>query len=141
MHTVFGFASEVLMDFSNVSYLAPDRVRALISGSDLPQAAAGAVLFADISGFTPLTEQLRERLGNRRGAEALAVFLNQVYDALIAEVDRYGGSIIGFAGDAMTCWFSGEASAERAAACGFALLTAMRMVEQVTALPGTEPIN
>ncbi|MEO8393082.1 MAG: adenylate/guanylate cyclase domain-containing protein, partial [Chloroflexota bacterium] len=128
------------MEFSNISYLAPDRVRTLISGSDLPQVATGVVLFADISGFTPLTEQFRGRLGNRRGAEALAVLLNQVYDALVAEVDGYGGSIIGFAGDAITCWFSGDASTTRAAACGFALLTAMRAVEQVTLLE-TEPLS
>ena len=69
------------MEFSNTSYLAPDRFRALISGSDLPQSAEGSVLFADISGFTPLTERLRERLGNRRGAEALATVLNRVNDA------------------------------------------------------------
>jgi hypothetical protein len=31
--------------------------------------------------------------------------LNLVYDALIAHVHNYRGSVIGFAGDAMTCWF------------------------------------
>jgi len=33
------------------------------------------------------------------------VYLNAIYDALIGEVDRLGGSVIGFAGDAITCWF------------------------------------
>ena len=128
------------MDFPTAAYLAPDRFRALLAGNDLPQSASGSVLFADISGFTPLTEQLRQRLGNRRGAEELAAVLNRVYDALIAEVDLYDGSIIGFAGDAITCWFSGEASTARAVTCGFALLTAMHTVEQV-ALPETEPLS
>lgn len=128
------------MDIPNLSYLAQDRLRALLSRKELPQSAAGSVLFADISGFTPLTEQLRVQLGNRRGAEALAALLNRVYDALVAEVDHYGGSIIGFAGDAITCWFGDENSTARAAACGFALLTAMRSVEHIS-LPESEPMS
>ena len=128
------------MNFSSVSYVAPDRFRALLSGSDLAQTAEGPVLFAAISGFPPIAERLREQLGTRRGAETLAATLNRVYDALIAEVDRYGGSIIGFAGDAITCWFSGESSTGRAATCGFALLTAMHTVEHVPLLE-TEPMS
>src|SRR5436190_9989975 len=128
-----------MMPLPKASYLAPDRLQALVSGITLPQTAEGTVLFADISGFTPVTERLRQTLGARRGAEELAVYLNHVYDALIAEVDRHGGSIISFAGDAITCWFSGEASAVQATPCGFALLAAMRAVEQIT-LPEGEPL-
>lgn len=113
------------MNIAKVSYLAQDRLRALIARSDLPQSAPGSVLFADIAGFTPLTERLRVQLGNRQGSEAL-----------VAEVDQYGGSIIGFAGDANTCWFSGDNST----ACGFALLTAMRTVEHIS-LPEGEPMS
>src|SRR4051794_8478753 len=87
------------------TYLPADRLHALAGGTTLPSRARGTVLFADISGFTPLTEALVRTLGPRRGAEELAHQLNDIYDALIAEVDRYGGSVIGFAGDAMTCWF------------------------------------
>src|SRR4051795_7761858 len=102
------------MTITQASYLPPDRLRALISSTPLPQTVEGSVLFADISGFTSVTERLRVTLGARRGAEQLAVYLNRVYDTLIAEVDRHGGSIIGFAGDAITCWFSGEASGFKA---------------------------
>ncbi len=87
------------------AYLPADRLHALAGGTTLPSRARGTVLFADISGFTPLTEALVRTLGARRGAEELARQLNAVYDALIAEVDRYGGSVIGFDGDAITCWF------------------------------------
>lgn len=38
------------------AYLPPDRRRALQTGQQLPDRASGAALFADISGFTPLTE-------------------------------------------------------------------------------------
>ncbi len=113
-------------------YLPPDRLLAITSGLRLPITIEGSALFADISGFTPVTERLSISLGARRGAEELAIHLNKVYDALITQVDRYKGSIIGFAGDAMTCWFSGEDSAMPAMACGFALLEAMSAVEQIT---------
>lgn len=125
---------------SRTTYLPNDRLRALNDGSDLPQTAQGSALFADISGFTPVTERLREIYGARRGAEELAGHLNRVYDALIAEVDLYGGSIIGFAGDAITCWFSDDNSTARAAACGFALLTAMQTVEHIS-LPEDEAMS
>jgi class 3 adenylate cyclase len=87
------------------AYLPTDRLHALAGGTTLPSRARGTVLFADISGFTPLTEALVRTLGPRRGTEELARQLNEVYDALIVEVDRYGGSVIGFGGDAITCWF------------------------------------
>jgi class 3 adenylate cyclase/predicted ATPase len=82
-----------------------DRRHALARGHPLPDRTVGAALFADISGFTPLTEALARTLGPRLGAEELTRQLNRVYDALIAQVNRYGGSVIGFAGDAITCWF------------------------------------
>src|SRR5262245_61172403 len=96
---------------SNLSaYLPQDRLRALARGETLPDRTTGAALFADISGFTPLTEALGNTLGPRRGAEALTGHLDAVYSALIAEVEHYGGSVIGFAGDAITCWFDEQRS-------------------------------
>ena len=40
-------------------YLAQDRRRSLATGRPLPDRTHGTALFADISGFTPLTEMLR----------------------------------------------------------------------------------
>ena len=85
------------------AYIPQDRLCALADGHDLPEHSTGAALFADISGFTNLTEALRESLGSRRGAEELTRHLDAVYAALITEVERQSGSVIGFAGDAMTC--------------------------------------
>jgi class 3 adenylate cyclase len=86
-------------------YLPQDRLRSLARGEKLPDRTNGTVLFVDISGFTALTESLRESLGTRQGAEELSKQLGEVYSILIAEVEKYGGSVIGFAGDAMMCWF------------------------------------
>ncbi|HBY07860.1 MAG TPA: hypothetical protein DEH22_08795, partial [Chloroflexi bacterium] len=89
-------------------YLPADWRQALASGQKLPEDTQGTALFADISGFTPLTEALTRSLGLRRGAEELPRYLNQIYDTLIREVDRFTGTVIGFAGDAITCWFADD---------------------------------
>jgi class 3 adenylate cyclase len=70
------------MDTPLVAYLPQDRQRALALGEDLPERTTGVALFADISGFTPLTEALDRALGARRGAEARVQQINQVYEAL-----------------------------------------------------------
>ncbi len=103
-----------------LSYIPTDRRHAMAVGHDLPERTEGAGLFADISGFTPLTEMLARVLGPRRGAEELTVYLNQVYDALIAELHRYGGSVLGFSGDAITCWFDAD-DGRRAVATALAM--------------------
>jgi len=123
------------------AYLPQDRLRALARNEALPDRAIGSALFADISGFTPLTERLTRELGARHGAEELTKQINAVFDALIAEVERYGGSVISFAGDAMICWFEsqGEASSlllhaeylSFAIGCAFALQTAMSAFPQL----------
>ncbi len=87
------------------TYVPQDRLRALLRGQSLPERTRGAALFADISGFTAMTESLTHRLGERRGIEELALRVNAAFDALIADVERHGGSVIAFAGDAITCWF------------------------------------
>src|SRR5262245_46072570 len=95
-----------MMPITNLcAYIPQDRLRALAGGLELPTRTRGSAMFADISGFTPLAEQLVRRLGPQRGAEELTALLNRVYGALIAQVERFGGSVIGFSGDAITCWF------------------------------------
>jgi predicted ATPase/class 3 adenylate cyclase len=87
------------------AYIAQDRREALARGGDLPNRTSGAALFADVTGFTPLAEALALAHGPRRGAEELTALLNQVYSALIIQIEQFGGSVIGFSGDAITCWF------------------------------------
>ena len=113
------------------AYLPQDRLRAIANGISLPDRTSGSALFADISGFTALTESLREKFGARQGAEELTKQLDLVFSALIAEIEKYGGSVIGFAGDSMLCWFdkSGDGhrgSSSRALSCAFAMQEAIR---------------
>ncbi len=110
------------------AYIPQDRLRALVRGEALPERAQGTALFADISGFTTLTETLTRSLGARRGIEALSLRVNEVYEALISEIESFGGSVICFSGDAISCWFdAGEpASTLRAACCAQAMQTRMQ---------------
>ena len=108
------------------AYLPEDRLRALMHNAPLPDRTSGSALFADISGFTSLTESLLKALGSRRGAEELTKQLNTLYSALIAEVEKYGGSVIGFAGDAITCWFDGTASVPMTISTALGMQAAMQ---------------
>jgi class 3 adenylate cyclase len=57
------------------------------------------VLFADISGFTPLAEKLA-KLGSR-GVEQLTTILNEYFGQIINLIHNHGGDIVKFAGDAL----------------------------------------
>ena len=60
---------------------------------------AAAVLFADISGFTALTERLAQQ--GPAGAEELTHLLNTYFDRLINLITAHGGDVVKFAGDAL----------------------------------------
>ncbi|MFO7545909.1 MAG: AAA family ATPase [Trueperaceae bacterium] len=90
------------------AFLPQDRRRALASAADLPDRTEGAAMFVDLAGFTALTERLATSFGPLQGAEELSRLLASVYEVLIGEVEAFGGSVIGFSGDAITCWFDGD---------------------------------
>lgn len=85
----------------------------------------GAVLIADVSGFTTITEQLAKR--GAVGAEELTRLLNDYFGRVIDLIADHGGDIVRFAGDAiLAVWPSGEdrdvRNATRSAAqCGLTL--------------------
>jgi class 3 adenylate cyclase len=58
-----------------------------------------AVLFADVSGFTPLADRLAQR--GPAGAEELSSLLNAYFGQLIALIAAHGGEVITFAGDGL----------------------------------------
>ncbi|MFQ5613726.1 MAG: tetratricopeptide repeat protein [Anaerolineae bacterium] len=120
-------------------YIPMDRRQVLARGITLPDRLHGAALFADISGFTPLTEALVRELGPQRGAEELTHHLNLVYDALVTELHRYGGSVISFSGDAITCWLDGDTGL-RATACALAMQKAMAGFASV-AIPSGKTVS
>ncbi|MGH8630012.1 MAG: adenylate/guanylate cyclase domain-containing protein, partial [Burkholderiales bacterium] len=58
-----------------------------------------ALLFADITGFTAMTERLAKR--GPAGAEQVSALLNDYFGQLIDLVDAHGGDVVKFAGDAL----------------------------------------
>ena len=116
------------------TYLPQDRLRAISRNETLPDRTSGSALFADISGFTALTESLRKALGARQGAEALSKQMDQVFSALVAKVEMYGGSVIDFAGDSLLCWFD-RGNDELQASTLSALSAAMGMQNVMQAFP------
>jgi adenylate cyclase len=119
------------------AYVARDRRQALADRVEMPDRVRGTAIFADISGFTPLTEALANELGPQRGAEELTANLGRVFHAVIAELDRYGGNVIYFSGDAITGWIDGD-DGLRGVAAAFAMQDAMARVGDIVTPGGTE---
>lgn len=63
------------------------------------QAMETVVLWADISGFTNLSEACAKK--GERGNEELAFCINRYMEGMVTNLDQYGGDIIKFVGDAM----------------------------------------
>jgi class 3 adenylate cyclase/tetratricopeptide (TPR) repeat protein len=65
---------------------------------------AGAVIFADISDYTPLAERFCEQ--GIEGAEQLAGLLDRTFSHYIACIHHSGGEVASFAGDALLAYWS-----------------------------------
>lgn len=111
------------------AYIPLDRRLALLGQNEVADHSTGTVLFADVSDFTALTELFFKELGPKRGVEQLTLQLNAIYGTLIDSVAAWHGSVVGFSGDALTCWFDGD-NGHRAACC--ALLIQQAMTEWAT---------
>ena len=131
-------------------FLPIDRCHALASGVPLPDRCRGAALFADVSGFTALTGVLAAELGGKRGAEELLGHLNRVYERLVTVIHEQAGSVVGFAGDSITCWFDERpggrdmttSAEQRAVTAAFGLHQVMRTQPAVTTPAGaTVPLG
>ena len=121
------------------TYLPMDRRQALAAGNSLPDRGTASVLFADIAGFTPLTEALVRSLGPRRGAEELTRLLNTVYTALVSRVHHFGGSVICFIGDALIGCFNDD-QGPHALACALQMQETMEQFQSVP-VPQGGPVS
>ncbi len=61
------------------------------------------VFYADLSGFTPLTEALSER--GPQGVEALNQILNTVFGTIVETLHAFDGDVVEFSGDAITAFW------------------------------------
>ena len=84
------------------------------------------LVFADVSGFTRMTEMLGG-LG-KVGAEEMAGIINGTFESLLRESYYYGGGLIKWGGDAVLLMFRGSGHAERGTRAAHEMQAVMRRV-------------
>ena len=87
----------------HIGHLVPRFIQDRFEQRIYSGAFRAAALFADISGFTRLTDMLMHY--RREGAEELTRALNYVFHPLIAQVYAHGGFVATFSGDGFTALF------------------------------------
>ncbi len=97
----------------------------------LVETLEGTMVFADVSGFTRLSERLARK--GKEGAEHLVDAINACFSALLAEAYECGGSLVKFGGDAMLLWFWGDGHALRACDSASAMRRTLRDVGRIRA--------
>lgn len=103
------------------AYLPVTLARHILNGRFLepgrPYSLNAATMFADISGFTAMSEELAS--DGTRGAEELNRVLLVTFTAMIDLIHDLGGAVSHFFGDAMAVYFPDEdgQAAERALSC------------------------
>ncbi len=94
---------------ANLTPWVPLAVRQWIHASDPEvkhRVVQGSTLFADISGFTKLSERL-DRIG-LEGAEQVTEVIADAFNRLLEPAYSYGGTLVKFGGDALLLFYQGE---------------------------------
>jgi len=102
---------------------------AIDSPERLWRAVDGTLCFADVSGFTALTERLAQR--GRVGGEELVETLSRVFGAMVESARERDGMLLKFGGDSLLILFQGESHAVRAASTAVEMRRALRKAAQV----------
>ncbi len=120
-----------------VPYLARILQQHLIDDPDgRTWTAEGSAVFADISGFTQLSEQLA-RKGGREGAEQITDTIGGSFASILKVAYEKGASLLKFGGDALLLWFQGDDHATRACAAAMRMRHALDDVGRIE-LPGAK---
>ena len=106
------------------------RLTRRFAAGGVPVSIEATLLFADVSGYTALTERLAV-LG-RAGAEAVTAAVNRCFELLVACVIDEGGDVLRFGGDALLVAFEGGDRIARA------LSAAETMQRAIASLPPVE---
>jgi len=101
------------------------------------QAIDGTLCFADISGFTALSEKLSRR--GRIGGEELVETLSRVFGGMLDSARERDGMLLKFGGDALLFLFKGPDHALRAAATAVEMRQALRKAKEIPTSVG--PLN
>jgi class 3 adenylate cyclase len=85
---------------------------------------AGSIVFADISGFTKLSERL-DRIG-REGAEQVTEVIGSAFNQLLVPAYAYGGTLVKFGGDALLLFYRDAEHELRAASAALEMRRVLR---------------
>ncbi|WP_203579697.1 AAA family ATPase [Microbacterium hibisci] len=105
------------------------------------QRLPGTMAFADISGFTRLTERLTRQ--GRIGAELLSDTLDQTFAALLEPAFAEGADLLKWGGDAVLLFFRGDDHTARAARAAHRMRGALRDLVRTrgTGMPTSAPLR
>ena len=108
--------------------------------TSVEQRLTAVALFADVSGFTAISEVLGA--AGKAGSEELTTILNSYFGPMIALIRSYGGIIAKFGGDAMMVFFPYEQSSAvdtvvRAVQCALDMQTRMADYQAIQTQAGT----
>ncbi len=133
------------MSASETGRLAPYVPRALLARVARPLEGLGetvqcTMVFADVSGFTRLSERLARH--GKEGAEQLVDVINTCFSALLSEAYSRGGSLVKFGGDAMALMFYDQEGDQQHAlrACSAAAAMRRRLREVGRSRAGEHPV-
>jgi class 3 adenylate cyclase/tetratricopeptide (TPR) repeat protein len=99
----------------------------------------GTLAFADISGFTALTEKLAR--AGAVGAEEMSDILSAVFTDLLGVAFSYGGWLVKWGGDAVLLLFEGEEHPALASRAAVEMRRALRRIGQVRATAGSASLR
>ena len=128
-----------MKEFDNLkAYLPAPVVQHIVERADKEQALVppevqtinAVVLFADLCGFTPLSENLSSF--GIEGVEELATQLNKYIGLLVKLTSRAGGDVLKFAGDAMLALWHDESEKDLAQTVQRAVQCALDMQLRLT---------
>jgi len=121
------------------AYIPQFIVEELIDNPHMPaehgQFRYGTLVFADVSGFTTMSEKLAQ-IG-KEGAEELTDILNRYFTRMLDIAFSYGGYQLKFGGDAMLLLFLGHGHVARGVRCALKMQEAMRGLRRVSTSQGT----
>jgi len=111
--------------------LVQNKLRDPVPGQVYGQKLSGNLLFADVSGFTALSERLA---GTGEIAESFNDIVNRYFDAMHDILARSGGRLVKFAGDAFLAYFpamENNEQAQWAVRAGFRMMHDMKRVGSI----------
>ncbi|HRK48725.1 MAG TPA: adenylate/guanylate cyclase domain-containing protein, partial [Nocardioides sp.] len=98
--------------------------------ASLHRSLPGTLVFADVSGFTKISERLAKR--GKVGAESIVEVIEACFTRLLDVADSAGGTLIQFGGDAVLLFFRGAGHELRAAAAALEMRRTIRSLGAMT---------